>query len=168
MDFITDHFLLQSSTARTLYHEFASPMPIYDYHCHLSPRDIADNRCFDNISQIWLDTDHYKWRALRTNGIEEKFITGHASPWEKFEKWAQTIPYCLRNPMYHWCHLELKRFFNIDQLLNPDTAHSIYDRCNEMIQSEEFQCRNLLENMAVKIICTSDDPLDTLEHHQKI
>jgi len=166
--FITDHFLLQSPTAQILYHEFAAQMPIYDYHCHLSPRDIADNRRFDNITQIWLDCDHYKWRALRTNGIDEKFITGDTDPWEKFEKWAQTIPYCLRNPLYHWCHLELKRYFGIDNLLSPDTARSIYDHCNEMLRSEEFQCCDLLKKMSVKLICTSNDPLDTLEHHQKI
>ena len=168
-NFMTEDFLLQSKTARTLYHEHAKNMPIYDYHGHLPANQIASDHRFDNITQIWLYGDHYKWRAMRTNGIAEKYITGNASDYEKFKKWAETVPFCLGNPLYHWTHLELKRYFGIsDELLNQDTAKKIYTSASEMLRTPAFSTRNLLRKMNVKLICTTEDPLDTLEHHQKI
>lgn len=167
-DFLTEDFLLQTETARILYHEYAAKMPIYDYHCHISPVEIAEDKQFENLTQIWLYGDHYKWRAMRTNGIDERYITGNAGDREKFEKWAQTVPYTLRNPLYHWTHLELKRCFGIDKLLNPQTAGEIYDRCSRMLRTPGFSCRNIIRKANVEIICTTDDPIDTLEHHQKI
>ncbi len=167
-NFMSDDFLLQTETAKTLYHQHAAPMPIFDYHCHLSPQQIADDVQFKNITQAWLYGDHYKWRAMRTNGIAEKFITGDASDWEKFEKWAQTVPYTLRNPLYHWTHLELRRHFGIEELLNPDTAKSIYEKSGTLLNSAEYSARNLMRKMNVKAVCTTDDPLDTLDHHKKI
>ena len=132
-NFITDDFLLQTETAQKLYHEYAEPTPIYDFHCHLPAADIAADKCFENITSIWLNGDHYKWRAMRTNGIPEKYCTGDATDWEKFGKWAETVPHTLRNPLYHWTHLELKRYFDIDDLLNPDTAKSIYEKSSELL-----------------------------------
>jgi glucuronate isomerase len=167
-NFMADDFLLQTKTAETLYHQYAAPMPIFDYHCHLSPQQIADDIQFENITQAWLYCDHYKWRGMRTNGISEKFITGDASDREKFKKWADTVPACLRNPLYHWTHLELKRHFGIDELLNPDTASVIYDKSSELLNNPAFSTRNLMRKMNVKAVCTTDDPLDSLEHHQKI
>ena len=168
-EFMSEDFLLQTETARILYHEHAEKMPIYDYHCHVQPIQIAQDKQFDNMTQVWLYGDHYKWRAMRSNGIAEKYCTGDASDWEKFEKWAQTVPACLRNPLYHWTHLELKSPFGITgKLLAPDTAKEIYDTCNEMLQTPEFSVRNIMRKMNVKLVCTTDDPLDTLEHHQKI
>ncbi|MHC4436643.1 MAG: glucuronate isomerase [Planctomycetota bacterium] len=168
-EFITEDFLLQTKTAKLLYHEHAENMPIYDYHCHLPANQIAADHRFGNLTQIWLYGDHYKWRAMRANGIPEKYITGDASDYEKFEKWAQTVPYTLCNPLYHWTHLELKRYFDIgDKLLNPDTAKKIYERCNEMLKSPEFRCRNLIQKANVKLLCTTEDPLDSLEHHKRI
>jgi glucuronate isomerase len=141
-------------------------MPILDYHCHLPVEEIANNRNFDNLTQIWLDGDHYKWRAMRANGIAERFITGAATDYEKFEAWAATVPKTLRNPLYLWTHLELKRCFGIsDKILNPDTAREIYDTCTEMLQTEEFSARNILRQMNVKLLCTTDDPVDDLAHH---
>jgi len=168
-EFITDDFLLQTKTAKTLYHEHAEKMPIYDYHCHLPADQIASDHQFENLTQIWLYGDHYKWRAMRANGIPEKYITGNASDYEKFEKWAQTVPYTLCNPLYHWTHLELARYFGIgDKLLNPDTAKEIYERCSEMLRTQEFRCRNLIKKANVKLLCTTEDPLDSLEHHKKL
>ena len=168
-EFITEDFLLQTKTARTLYHEHAKQMPIYDYHCHLPPDLIAADHCFDNLTQAWLYGDHYKWRAMRTNGVPEKYVTGDASDWEKFEKWAQTVPCCLRNPLYHWTHLELKNPFGVnDKLLDPGTAREIYDTCSEMLKSPDYSVRNIMRKMNVKLVCTTDGPLDSLEHHQKI
>ena len=167
-DFLTEDFLLQTETARILYHEYAAKIPIYDYHCHISPVEIAEDKQFENLTQIWLYGDHYKWRAMRTNGIDERYITGNAGDREKFEKWAQTVPYTLCNPLYHWTHLELKRCFGIDKLLNPQTAGEIYDRCSRMLRTPGFSCRNIIRKANVEIICTTDDPIDTLEHHQKI
>jgi glucuronate isomerase len=168
-EFITEDFLLQTKTAKLLYHEHAEKMPIYDYHCHLPANQIATDHRFGNLTQIWLYGDHYKWRAMRANGIPEKYITGDASDFEKFEKWAQTVPYSLRNPLYHWTHLELKRYFDIgDKLLNTDTAKKIYERCSEMLKTPEFSCRSLIQKANVKLLCTTEDPLDSLEHHQKI
>ena len=167
--FITEDFLLQTKTARTLYHDYAAPMPIYDYHCHLPAHLIAQNHRFDNLSQAWLQGDHYKWRAMRTNGIPEEFITGDATDWEKFEKWAATVPACLGNPLYHWTHLELRRLFGIaDRRLAPDTAIEIYEECSEMLRSPEFSVRNIMRKMNVHLVCTTEGPLDTLEHHRKI
>lgn len=167
--FITEDFLLQTKTARTLYHDYAAPMPIYDYHCHLPAHLIAQNHRFDNLSQAWLQGDHYKWRAMRTNGIPEEFITGDATDWEKFEKWAATVPACLGNPLYHWTHLELRRLFGIaDRRLAPDTALEIYEECSEMLRSPEFSVRNIMRKMNVHLVCTTEGPLDTLEHHRKI
>jgi glucuronate isomerase len=167
--FLTEDFLLQTKTARTLYHEHAKKMPIYDYHCHLPADQIASDHRFDNITQAWLYGDHYKWRAMRANGIAEKYITGDADDYEKFEKWAETLPYCLRNPLYHWTHLELKRYFGIDdKLLGPDTAKEIYEICSEKLRTHQFSARNFLRRVNVKLVCTTEDPLDSLEHHKKI
>lgn len=163
-----ENFLLQTETAQKLYHEHAAQMPIFDYHCHINPKDIADDRKFNTISEIWLAGDHYKWRAMRTNGVDEKYCTGKANDWEKFEKWAETVPYSIRNPLYHWTHLELKKFFGIDEVLSPKNARAIYDACNEKLQTPEYSCRNIIRMAHVHTICTTDDPIDTLEFHQKI
>ncbi|MCT4645107.1 MAG: glucuronate isomerase, partial [Carboxylicivirga sp.] len=165
---IHDNFLLSNDTAQKLYHEFAKNLPIIDYHCHLSPKQIAEDINFDNITQPWLHGDHYKWRALRTNGIEEKYITGDASDWDKFRHWAQTVPYTLRNPLYHWTHLELNKPFGIKKLLNPNTAKEIWDECNAKLQTPEFSCKGMIRQANVEIICTTDDPVDTLEWHRMI
>jgi glucuronate isomerase len=167
--FIREDFLLRTDTARTLYHERAGKMPIYDYHCHLPAELIAADHQFDNLTQPWLYGDHYKWRAMRANGIAEKYITGDASDYEKFEKWAQTVPRCLRNPLYHWTHLELKEPFGVkDKLLGPDTARDIYEMCSAMLRTPEFSVRNIMRKMNVKLVCTTEGPLDSLEHHKKI
>ena len=166
--FLDENFLLQSKTAQTLYHEFAKQMPIIDYHNHLPPDQIANNINFKNLTQVWLYGDHYKWRAMRTNGINEKYCTGTAGDFEKFQQWAATVPYTLRNPLYHWTHLELQRYFNIDKILNADTAKEIYDEATALLQTKEYSVRGLLAKMNVKTLCTTDDPTDTLEHHKKI
>lgn len=166
--FLDEDFLLQTKTARTLYHEFAKDMPIIDYHNHLPPDQILSDKVFKNITEIWLYGDHYKWRAMRTNGINEKYCTGDASDYEKFEKWAETVPYTMRNPLYHWTHLELQRYFDIKDTLSPQTARKIYDISSEKISSPEFSVRNLLRKMNVKVVCTTDDPLDSLEYHQQL
>ncbi len=167
--FLTDDFLLQSKTAKILYHEHAKKMPIYDYHCHLPVDKIATDHQFDNLTQIWLYGDHYKWRAMRANGIAEKYITGEVSDYEKFEKWAQTVPYTLCNPLYHWTHLELKNPFGIKgKLLGPDTAKEIYDHCSEMLKTTQFSACNIIRKMNISLLCTTEEPLDTLEHHKKI
>ena len=161
-------FLLQTETAKELYHNHAAKMPIFDYHCHINPQEIADNLQFENISQVWLAGDHYKWRGMRTNGVDEKYCTGDASDWEKFEKWAETVPFTLRNPLYHWTHMELKKFFGIDKILNPETAKEIWDECNAKLQTPEYSVRNIIRMANVDTICTTDDPIDSLEHHMKI
>jgi glucuronate isomerase len=167
--FLTEDFLLQTQTARNLYHEHAEKMPIYDYHCHLPAHHIAGDHRFENLTQAWLYGDHYKWRAMRANGIAEKYITGKANDYEKFEKWAQTVPYCIRNPLYHWTHLELKKPFAIkDRLLGPDTAMEIYESCSEMLRTPEFSVRNIMRKANVKLVCTTEGPLDSLECHKKI
>lgn len=166
--FMDEHFLLHTETARKLYHEHAAKMPIFDYHCHISPKEIAENKSFENLTQIWLYGDHYKWRAMRTNGVDERYCTGDASDWEKFEKWAETVPHTLRNPLYHWTHLELKKFFGIDKVLNPETAKEIWDACNEKLTSGNYKCRDIIRMGNVDTICTTDDPLDSLEYHQAI
>ena len=164
--FLDDDFLLHSKAARELYHEHAETQPIYDYHSHLPPQQIADNHRFANLYEIWLAGDHYKWRAMRAAGIEERFCTGDASPWEKFLAFARTVPQTLRNPLYHWTHLELRRYFGIQELLNQDTAESIWNRANE--QLAELPVRTLLEKNRVVVVCTTDDPTDPLEAHQSI
>ena len=167
-DFLDKDFLLQSETAKKLYHIFAEGMPIIDYHCHLPVQQIADDVNFENLTQIWLYGDHYKWRAMRTNGVDESCCTGDKSDYEKFEKWAETVPYTLRNPLYHWTHLELQRYFDVHEILNPESAKKIYDECTEKLQTKDFSVRNLLRRMNVKVVCTTDDPTDSLEYHQKI
>jgi len=166
--FITDNFLLKTKTAQELYHNFAKNQPIIDYHSHLIPQQIAENRKFDNITQIWLSGDHYKWRAMRANGINERFVTGNATDREKFDAWAQTVPYTLRNPLYHWTHLELKMYFGIDILLNPESADEIYNRTAEMLKSDEFSVWGMMQKMNVETACTTDDPIDDLHYHKQI
>jgi len=166
--FLDENFLLETKTAERLYHEYAAELPIIDYHCHLPPDEIASNKNFENLTQIWLYGDHYKWRAMRANGVGEEYITGKKTDLEKFEKWAATVPYTLRNPLYHWTHLELQRYFGIKELLSPDTARKIYDECSEKLRSPEYAVRNLIKNKNVEVVCTTDDPLDSLEFHKKI
>ncbi len=166
--FLGEDFLLESETAVRLYHEYAAPMPIIDYHCHLIPGQIADDVKFENLTGIWLTGDHYKWRAMRANGVSEKFCTGETTDREKFLKWAETVPFTLRNPLYHWTHLELQRYFGITELLGPDTGQMIYDRAGEMLATDPFSVRSLIRKMNVEVICTTDDPIDTLEHHRRI
>ena len=167
-DFIGEDFLLQSETAKRLYHDYAENMPVYDYHCHLPVEQIARDHNFENVTQAWLLGDHYKWRAMRTNGVSEKYITGDASDYEKFEKWAATVPYCLGNPLYHWTHLELKKPFGIRTLLGPESAKEIYEQASEMLRLKELSVRNILRKMNVKVLCTTEGPLDSLEYHRKI
>lgn len=166
-NFMDENFLLQTETAQKLYHEHAAKMPIIDYHCHLNPQMVADDYQFKTLTEIWLGGDHYKWRALRANGVAEKYITGDASDWEKFEKWAETVPYTFRNPLYHWTHLELRTAFGIDKILNPKTAREIYEECNEKLQQPQFSARGLMRHYNVEAVCTTDDPVDSLEHHIK-
>lgn len=166
--FLTEDFLLTTEFARTLYHGYAKDLPIIDYHCHLPPNEIAGDRRFENLTKVWLEGDHYKWRAMRTLGIDEKYITGQAADAEKFDRWAYAVPYTMRNPLYHWTHLELKRYFGIDQLLTPDTATAVYNACNQQLASSAYATRGMLKKMKVEVICTTDDPTDSLEHHKKI
>lgn len=166
--FIKEDFLLENKFSQRLFHDYASQMPIIDYHCHLPPIDIANNRQFENLTKIWLDGDHYKWRAMRTFGVEEKYITGDASAKEKFIQWGRTVPYTLRNPLYHWTHLELQRYFDIDILLNENTASEIFDEASSKLQTTDFSCHNLITKMNVEVICTTEDPIDSLDHHVKI
>lgn len=166
--FLDDNFLLFTATSQRLYHEFAKDMPIIDYHCHLPPDQIAADLNFKSLTEAWLYGDHYKWRAMRTNGVDESYCTGKRSDWEKFEQWAATVPYTLRNPLYHWTHLELRRYFGVEELLSPDTARQVYEECSAKLQNREYSIRNLLRKMNVKVVCTTDDPVDSLEHHQKL
>ena len=166
--FLDENFLLKTKTAQRLYHDHAKGMPVIDYHCHLSPKQIADDIQFENLTQGWLYGDHYKWRAMRTNGVSEEYCTGTKSDWEKFEKWAETVPYTLRNPLYHWTHLELQRYFDVNDILSPITAKKIYKECSAKLQMPGGSVRNLLRKMNVKIVCTTDDPIDSLEHHLKL
>ena len=165
--FMDENFLLQTETAQKLYHEEAAGLPIIDYHCHLNPAEVAEDHRFASITELWLGGDHYKWRALRSNGVEERFITGDASDWEKFEKWAETVPYCMRNPIYHWTHLELRTAFGIQKLLNPSTAREIYEECNEKLRQPEFSARGLMRRYKVEVVCTTDDPADSLAFHKE-
>lgn len=165
--FMDENFLLQNKTAEVLYHEYAKDMPIIDYHCHLPPQEIGNDHRFANMTKIWLDGDHYKWRAMRALGVNEKYCTGNASDYEKFEKWACTVPYTLRNPLYHWTHMELRRPFGVTKLLNPGTAREIYDETTAMLNTPEYSARGIMRRMNVELVCTTDDPIDNLEHHIK-
>ena len=164
--FCGDDFLLENEFSKYLYDQHASGMPIVDYHNHLSPQDIAEDRQFKNLTEIWLEGDHYKWRAMRTNGVAEEYCTGKADPLAKFLKWAETVPYTMRNPLYHWTHLELKNYFGIDRLLDPASARDIYNTCTSMLQEKDFSVQNLLRKMQVEVVCTTDDPTDSLDFHQ--
>ncbi len=166
--FMDENFLLHTKTAQDLYHNHAAKMPIFDYHCHINPKQIADDVRFENITQIWLYGDHYKWRGMRTNGVDERYCTGDASDWEKFEKWAETVPYTLRNPLFHWTHLELKKFFGINKVLSPATAREIWDECNAKLNTPEYSVRGIIRMANVHTICTTDDPVDSLEYHKQI
>jgi glucuronate isomerase len=166
--FINENFLLGNRTSERLYHKYSENQPIIDFHCHLSPAMIADDRQFTNITQAWLEGDHYKWRAMRINGISENYCTGSASDSEKFLKWANTVPLTVGNPLYHWTHLELARYFNITELLSTSTASSIYEKASELLQKKEYSTRGMIKKMKTEVICTTDDPTDTLEHHNKI
>jgi len=166
--FIHDDFLLTNKTASELYHKYAENQPIIDFHCHLSPAMICDDRQFENLTQAWLEGDHYKWRAMRTNGIDEKYCTGKVPDKEKFKKWAETVPAAVGNPLYHWTQLELARYFGIFELLSPATAEKIYDKSGAMLQTKEFSIRSLLKKMKVEVVCTTDDPSDDLGYHKKM
>ena len=166
--FTDGNFLLETATAVELFHNHASGLPIIDYHCHLSPKMIADDHRFGSITELWLSGDHYKWRAMRANGIAENFITGTASDWEKFSKWAETVPYTLRNPLYHWTHMELRTAFGIDETLNPESAKRIYDECNSQLQHDDMTVRGLMRKYNVETVCTTDDPVDDLSYHKII
>ena len=168
MTFINDDFMLTNDYARELYHQSAENQPIIDYHCHLVPKMIADNYQFADLTEVWLGGDHYKWRAMRGNGVPEEFITGKADGYAKFEKWAETVPYTMRNPLYHWTHLELSRVFGVDKILKPDTAREIYDECSAKLQTPEFRGQELMKKFKVEVVCTTDDPADSLEFHQQI
>lgn len=165
--FMDENFVLETKTAQDLYHNHAAKMPIIDYHCHLIPQEVGDNKVYQNLTQAWLYGDHYKWRAMRTNGTDEKFCTGNASDYEKFEKWAATVPHTLRNPLYHWTHLELRRYFGIEDILNPSTAKKVYDEASAKLITPEYSVRGLMTKMNVETVCTTDDPIDSLEYHKK-
>ena len=166
--FINDDFMLTNDYARELYHQSAENQPIIDYHCHLVPKMIADNYQFADLTEVWLGGDHYKWRAMRGNGVPEELITGKADGYAKFEKWAETVPYTMRNPLYHWTHLELSRVFGVDKILKPETAREIYDECSAKLQTPEFRGQELMKKFKVEVVCTTDDPADSLEFHQQI
>ena len=167
-NFIHDDFLLTNQTSRNLYHEYAAKMPIIDYHCHLPPEEIAENKTWSTITELWLDGDHYKWRAMRSNGVDENYITGNANHWDRFSRWAETMPELIGNPLYHWNQLELARYFNIYELLGPSSADHIYSQCNDRLGEGGLSSRKLIEQSNVKVICTTDDPCDSLEHHEII
>ena len=166
--FLDEHFLLENSISQKLYHDFAAAMPIIDYHNHLPPDEIANNKKFVNITEAWLKGDHYKWRAMRANGIDENYITGSGSDKSKFLKWAETVPYTMRNPLFHWTHLELQRYFGIKDLLTKNSGETIYENTSDQLQSNDLSTQGLLKKMKVKVVCTTDDPTDSLEHHRKL
>ena len=168
MPFIQEDFLLHSKTARRLYHQYAEEQPILDYHCHLPPQDVSANRRFENLCEIWLEGDHYKWRAMRANGVDEKYCTGNVPAYEKFLAWARTVPYTLRNPLYHWTHLELKRYFGIDELLDESSAARIWERANELLAGDDLRAHGILRRFQVRAVCTTDDPTDDLACHKAI
>ena len=165
--FLTDEFLLTNEPARRLYHEFAASQPILDYHCHLRPQDIAENRRFENLFEIWLAEDHYKWRAMRANGVAERYCTGDATPYEKYLAWARTVPYTLRNPLYHWTHLELQRYFGVHELLDESSAPTIWERASSAL-AQGLTTHAILQKFRVEAVCTTDDPTDDLRHHKEI
>ena len=166
--FMDKDFLLSSDMAKELYHDFAEHMPILDYHCHINPQEIYEDRRFDNITQVWLGGDHYKWRQMRSNGIDEKYVTGDSTDWEKFKAWAETMPKLIGNPLYHWSHLELRKYFGYQGFLNSDTAEEVWNLCNAKLQEDSMTVRSLIKQSNVTLICTTDDPVDTLEWHKKI
>lgn len=166
--FMDENFLLETETARMLYHDYAKDMPIFDYHCHLSAQDIAENRSFRNMTEVWLEDDHYKWRLLRSNGVAEEYITGDKSDKEKFDKWAETVPSTIGNPLYQWTHLELRRFFGVEELLSTKTADHIWETCNRMLQQPSFTAQELIKRSNVKALCTTDDPVDGLAYHKQL
>ena len=166
--FMDKDFLLSTETARTLYHQFAEHMPILDYHCHINPKEIYENRKFENITQVWLGGDHYKWRQMRSNGVDEKYITGDGSDREKFQAWAETMPKLIGNPLYHWSHLELRKYFGYEGYLNGDTAEEVWNLCNAKLQDDSMTVRSIIKQSGVTLICTTDDPVDSLEWHKKI
>lgn len=166
--FMDDDFLLSTETAKKLYHEYAEVMPVLDYHCHISPQEIYEDRKFENITQAWLGADHYKWRQMRSNGVEERYITGDAPDREKFQKWAETLEMAIGNPLYHWSHLELKKYFGYTGYLNSETAEEVWNLCNEKLAQDDMTARNLIRQSNVTLICTTDDPADSLEWHRKI
>lgn len=166
--FIHDNFMLNNQTAVNLYHNYAKNLPIYDYHCHLSPKDIAENKKFENITELWLAGDHYKWRGMRAHGVDEKYITGDGNAKDKFEAWAKTVPYTLGNALYHWTHIELKKYFDIDELLNEESCERIWNKCNELLQQDDYSVQGLIKRSNVKVICTTDDPVDDLQYHEQI
>ena len=168
MSFLNDNFLLKTKTAQRLYHQYAKELPIIDYHNHLDPKEIAENKQFKNITEIWLKGDHYKWRAMRSNGIAEEFITGNKTDKEKFNAWAETVPYSMRNPLYHWTHLELQRYFDVNELLDQKSASKIYDNTTELLQKSSHSVQSLLLKMNVDILCTTDDPTDDLQYHKQL
>lgn len=166
--FMCEDFLLSNETAKVLYHNHAKNMPIFDYHCHLIPSEIAEDKKYNNITEIWLYGDHYKWRAMRSFGIDEYYITGESTDFEKFQAFAKAMPYLIGNPIYHWSHLELKRYFGVDETLNENNAEEIWNKCNEVIQKTDFSARSIITKSNVKYIATTDDPADNLEYHIKI
>ncbi len=166
--FLEEDFLLSTETAKRLYHEYAENMPIVDYHCHINPQEIYENRKFENITRLWLEADHYKWRLMRSNGVEERYITGDASDWEKFEQWAKTLEPAIGNPLYHWSHLELKRYFGYDGHLCSETAREVWELCNEKLKQDDFSARRIIERSRVRLLCTTDDPTDSLEWHKRL
>src|SRR5262249_7461567 len=168
MTFIHENFLLHSKTAQKLYHDYAAPQPILDYHSHLPPADLASDRRFGNLFDIWLEGDHYKWRAMRANGVAEQFCTGDAPAYEKFAAWARTVPFTIRNPLYHWTHLELKRYFGVDDLLDERSAKSIWDRCEKVFAAGGMRAQKILRKFSVRVVCTPDDPCDDLSHHRSL
>ncbi|WP_299780557.1 glucuronate isomerase [uncultured Formosa sp.] len=166
--FINDNFLLENKYAEELYHNYSKNLPIIDYHNHLPPQQILEDKSFNNITNVWINGDHYKWRAMRTLGVKEEFITGNATDKDKFFKWAKTVPYTMRNPLYHWTHLELARYFDINELLSENTAKKVWDETQSKLNSNGYSCRGLLKKVNVELVCTTEDPIDTLEHHQKL
>ena len=166
--FMNNDFLLTTDTARRLFHEVSAPLPVIDYHCHVPPREIAENKRYSNITELWLGGDHYKWRAVRSAGVPERYITGDASDYEKFRAYASVMPRLIGNPLYHWTHLELKRYFDCDLLLSPETCDEIWTLTGEALSRDEFTVKNIIRRSNVEVICTTDDPADTLEYHDAI
>lgn len=166
--FMGEDFLLNNDVAYELYHNYAKEMPIYDYHCHLSAKEIAEDKVYENMSQIWLAGDHYKWRGMRSNGVKERYITGDTADYQKFLAFAKTLPQCIGNPLYHWSHLELQKYFGIEEVLNEDSAHRIWVTCNDLLKQKGFSARGLIQSSNVDVICTTDDPIDSLVYHKQI